>query len=178
MASKSPLQNEKEFSAFFSECYGPLVLFAMRFTGNQVTAEDVVTESFINIWNKRETLFEVFSLKSYLYTIIRNACIQYNRKQKREIICHEMLGSIQTAYDRNALENIVYAETMGKIYAAIDRLPNQCKKVFLMHFIDGKKFSEIAQELGISVGTVKTHKVRGINHLQKTLQLLMCLAGM
>jgi len=58
---------------------------------------------------------------------------------------------------------------MTKIYSAIDRLPTQCKKVFILHYIDGKKISEIAEELNISVGTVKTHKVRGIDLLQKSL---------
>ena len=58
---------------------------------------------------------------------------------------------------------------MAKIFAAMDKVPTQCREVFVKHFIEGKKVAEIAEEMNISVGTVKTHKVRGINLLQKSL---------
>jgi len=160
---------EEGFSVLFNQLYAPMVLYACRFTEDQAAAEDIVEDAFINLWKKRDTISEIHSIKSYLYTIARNGCLSWIRKNKRENARNKTVFAAEEQFERTALENLIYTETMTKIYSAIDRLPTQCKKVFILHYIDGKKISEIAEELNISVGTVKTHKVRGIDLLQKSL---------
>jgi RNA polymerase sigma-70 factor (family 1) len=165
------LQNGKEsdFTVIFNEFYTPLLLYACRFTENQAVAEDIVEEAFIGLWNKRDSISEILSLKSYLYTVTRNGCLSWIRKNKRENVINRTASVLEEHLERTALENLIYSETMTKIYSAIDRLPTQCRRVFILHYIEGKKISEIAKELNISVGTVKTHKVRGIDLLQNSL---------
>jgi RNA polymerase sigma-70 factor (family 1) len=165
------LQNGDEacFTSIFKQFYSPLVLYAFRMTEDQYAAEDIIENAFISLWKKRNSLSEIRSLKSYLYTIARNGCLSWIRKNKREKSRYKIISSIEEGFDRTALENMIYSETMAKIYAAMDKLPPQCKKVFILHFIEGKKIAEIAEELKISIGTVKTHKVRGIDSLQKSL---------
>jgi RNA polymerase sigma-70 factor (family 1) len=161
--------NESGFTDIFNQYYPQMLLFACRFTENQAIAEDIVEEAFISLWNKRDTISEIHSLKSYLYTITRNGCLAWIRKNKRQIATNKTVSSLEEHFERTALENMIYTETMTKIYAAIDRLPTQCRRVFILHYLEGKKISEIAEELNISVGTVKTHKVRGIDLLQNLL---------
>jgi RNA polymerase sigma-70 factor (family 1) len=165
------LQNGDEacFTSIFNQFYSPLVLYAFRITEDQYAAEDIIENAFVSLWKKRNSLSEIRSLKSYLYTIARNGCLSWIRKNKREKSRYKIISSIEEGFDRTALENLIYSETMAKIYAAMDKLPPQCKKVFILHFIEGKKIAEIAEELKISIGTVKTHKVRGIDSLQKSL---------
>jgi RNA polymerase sigma-70 factor (family 1) len=161
--------NESGFTGIFNQYYSQMLLYACRFTENQAIAEDIVEEAFISLWNKRDIISEIHSLKSYLYTVTRNGCLSWIRKKKREIATNKTASTLEEHFERTALENLIYSETMTKIYAAIDRLPTQCKKVFILHYLEGKKISEIAEELNISVGTVKTHKVRGIDLLQNLL---------
>ncbi len=165
------LQKEDEirFTATFNEYYTQLILYAYRITDDQVAAEDIVEDAFISLWNKRSSLSEINSLKSYLFTIIRNMSFTWIRKNKRQIARKQATSSISESFDPTALETLIYAEMMNEIYAAMEKLPSQCKKVFKLHYIEGKKISEIAEELKISVGTVNTHKFRGIHILQKAL---------
>lgn len=168
------LQNGDEacFTSIFNQFYAQLVLYAYRITNDQVAAEDIIENAFISLWNKRNSLSEIRSLKSYLYTIARNGCLSWIRKNKREKSRYKIISSFEEGFERTALENMIYSETMSMIYAAVDKLPPQCRKVFILHYIEGKKISEIAEVLKISIGTVKTHKVRGIDLLQKSLLIL------
>ena len=181
MAASSVIQNERKlinelqsgdeacFTSIFNQFYAPLVLYAFRITDDQNAAEDIVENAFISLWNKRNSLSEIRSLNSYLYTIARNGCLSWMRKNKREKLRYKIISSVEEGIERTALENMIYSETMAKIYAIMDKLPPQCRKVFILHYIEGKKIAEIAEELKISIGTVKTHKVRGIDLLQKSL---------
>jgi RNA polymerase sigma-70 factor (family 1) len=161
--------DEACFTSIFNEFYAPLVLYAFRITEDQHAAEDIVENAFISLWNKRNSLAEIRSLNSYLYTIARNGCLSWIRKNRREKSRYKMINPVEEGFERTALESMIYSETMAKIYSAMDKLPPQCKRVFILHYIEGKKIAEIAEELKISIGTVKTHKVRGIDSLQKSL---------
>jgi RNA polymerase sigma-70 factor (family 1) len=169
------LQNGDEacFTSIFNQFYAPLVLYAYRITDDQVAAEDIIENAFINLWNKRHTLSEIRSLKSYLYAIARNGCISWIRKNNRDISRNNSIPTLEEVSERTSLESMIYSETMAMIYAAMEKLPPQCKRVFIMHYVEGKKIAEIATELKISIGTVKSHKVRGIDLLQKALLSLI-----
>jgi RNA polymerase sigma-70 factor (family 1) len=170
-----PCGGETAFTSTFRQYYAPLVLYAYRITDNQGAAEDIVEEAFVSLWNKRDAFGEIKSLKSYLYTIARNKCLSWMKKNQRDIKRHQASSSFEEEFDRTALENMIYAESMGKIYMAIDKLPRQCRKVFIMHYIDGMKISEIAKELKLSIHTINAHKGRGIDLLQKVLLNLLFL---
>jgi RNA polymerase sigma-70 factor (family 1) len=167
---------EQAFAEIFREWYAPLVLNAYRITDNQQAAEDIAEEAFVKLWEKRNSFKEIQSLKSYLYTMTRNASLTWLRKNKSETTRDKKAMASDRVSDPTPLENMIYHEMMTGIYAVINKLPSQCRKVFTMHYIEGKKISEIALELNISVGTVNTHKFRGIRLLQKALLgSLICL---
>jgi RNA polymerase sigma-70 factor (family 1) len=161
--------DECGFTIIFNEYYTQLVLYAYRITDDHAAAEDIVEEAFISLWNKQGSLSEINSLKSYLYAITRNGSLSWIRKNKRQTARNQAAFFISESFDPTALEILIYSEMMSKIYAAMEKLPRQCKKVFTLHYIEGKKISEIAEELKISIGTANTHKFRGIHLLQKTL---------
>ncbi len=162
-----------EFSSIFNQYYASLVLYAYRLTDNQSAAEDIAEDAFVNLWKKGNSLNQIQSIKAYLYTIARNGCLLWMKQNKREITRNKVAAVLDGSFQRTALENMIFSETMAHIYMAIDKLPNQCRKVFVLHFIEGKKLSEIAEELKISVGTAKTHKIRGIGILRKALLTIL-----
>ena len=168
--------DEDAFTKIFQEWFAPLVLNAFYITDNQAAAEDIAEEAFIKLWEKRSSFSDVQSLKSYLYMMTRNASLTWLKKNKSETARNKRAVAMADAFDPTALENMVYNELMTGIYTAMEKLPAQCRKVFTMHYVEGKKTSEIAKELKISVGTVNTHKFRGIHLLQKA--LLGCITGM
>ncbi len=161
--------NDAEFSKFFHEHYSALVVFTFRFTDEPGAAEDIATECFISLWKKRDSLENIKSLRSYLYVAARNACVTWLRNHKREKIRNETAASLAPSTEGTVLEDMIFDETINGIMSAMERLPKQCKKVFVLHYIEGKKLTEIAKELKISIGTVYTHKYRSIDLLQKAL---------
>ncbi len=160
---------DKYFDSLFNSFYAPLVLYSFRLTDDQGSAEDIAQEVFINLWKKLESGLVINSPKSYLYTMVRNASLNWLEKNKREGLRYNKLSVMENIPDPTVLEDMIFTEMMDKIYAVMEKLPKQCKKVFIMHYVEGKKITEIAEELQIGIGTVHTHKFRGIRLLKKAL---------
>ena len=79
-----PIRLDKPaFEQLFRSLFPGLVLFALKFVPDQDTAKEVVHNVFINLWEKRETVDTHISLKSYLFTSVRNRCLNYLRDQKK-----------------------------------------------------------------------------------------------
>src|ERR1700722_3962338 len=104
------LQNGDEacFTTIFNQFYTPLVLYAYRITEDQNAAEDIIENAFISLWKKRDSLSEIRSLKSYLYTIARNGCLSWIRKHKREKTRYKIISSVEEVFEKTALENMIY----------------------------------------------------------------------
>jgi len=164
---------EAVYQELFRQFHTPLTLFTLRIVKDQAAAEDIALEAFFSLWQKRDSFSEIHSLKSYLYSIARNGSLNWIRKTRREENCNKSAASLEDDFTESVLEAIIYSETMGKIYHAIDELPAQCRKVLVHHFIEGKKLHEIAEEMNLSINTIKTHRAKGISLLQKALNNLM-----
>ncbi len=160
---------EREFTKIFNENYAKVVLYASRFTDCQAAAEDIAEDTFIKFWGKANSSMEIHSPESYIYSIARNVCISWINDNKKRTARNSKAVTINKDFEITALESMIFAETISKVYSALDKLPIQCKRVCILHFVQGKEIFEIAEELGISVGTVYTHKYRGIALLQKLL---------
>lgn len=157
---------EEDFIAFFKSYYQSLCFFANRFVRDTLTAEDIVGEVSIKVWEKRETLQHAAALKNYFYISIRRACLRFLDERNRKAIKAE---DIPEEYNSQAsvLENIIRAEVLQEVDAALLNLPPQCRKVFTKLYIEGKTTAEAAKELQLSVSTIKTQKERGLVILRK-----------
>ncbi|MDP9040916.1 MAG: sigma-70 family RNA polymerase sigma factor, partial [Bacteroidota bacterium] len=146
-----------------------LVLYAYRITNDQSASEDLVTEIFVNLWKKSEGFQDIQSIKPYLYTAARNRALTWLERNKRENQRYLAADLLKEISDKTIIDDMIYAETLARIFKAMDELPGQCRKVFILHYIEGKKISEIATELKISVSSVRTHRGRGIDLLKRGL---------
>jgi RNA polymerase sigma-70 factor (family 1) len=166
----STQKTEAEFTNAFHQFYAPLVLFAYRITDNQAAAEDIVGDCFVQLWNKRESLPEIRSWKSFLYTIVKNSSLS-SLKKKRASMRHidEMTDAAEFSENKTVLESMIFSETLSRVYEALNGLPPKCKKVMAMVYLEGKKASRVADELGIAIKTVQAHQQNGIRLLQKTM---------
>ena len=171
---------EEGFDHFFTAYYLPLTYFAQGFLKTRDAAEDVVEDSFIKLWERRSLLESTAAIRAYLYTTVRNACIDLLRREKRKVIyLHEAARTADTE-EVPVLHRMIAAETMHRLYAAIDTLPPKCRRVFEMFYMEEKSLNEIAEELGIAVTTVISQKKRALELLRKKLPsrsliLLLCL---
>ena len=152
-----------DFEVLFKYNFRPLCLYALHYLGDVDAAEDVVQECFMKLWEKLEQGAEVHNSRAYLYMTVRNRCLDQLRKNDiptESLKPHDTYGIID---DDDAQER---SQTEARLWTAIDSLPVKCREVFIMSKRDGLKYEEIAEELGLSVNTVRNQ----ISHALKVLK--------
>jgi len=157
---------EANFDIVFRELYPALCFFAFKIMNNRAAAEDIAQESFIKIWERRDTFQKWNVLKSYLYTTVKNASINWSKKINfQENVKKEMVrGDISE--ERYLFESLVAAEVMRELTTAMEKLSPQTKEVVKLIYYEGRKIKEVAAILGISASTVKTLKARALVKLK------------
>ncbi|KAA8480164.1 RNA polymerase sigma-70 factor (ECF subfamily) [Arcticibacter tournemirensis] len=148
-------------------CYYPrLCHFAFQILGDKSHSEDIVQECFIRYWHLRaEISSHPGAIRNFLYSSIRNASLNYLRRQKVEEK-YILSQDPDPSEDARFLHAIIRSEVMDEIYRVIDTLPDGCQKVFKLGYLEGLKNPKIAEKLGVSINTVKTQKKRGLQLLR------------
>ena len=153
---------EKQFAKHFNAHYRPLCLHALRFMGNAEEAEDVVQETFVSLWDKREQLETIKSIKSYLYTAVRNNCLTRVRDAKPTTPLDQVAPDEWLSEE----EQVERAEMEARVWRMIDELPERRREIFLMAKRDGMSYKEIAEETGLTVKTIENHVFRSMQSLR------------
>ena len=154
--------NNVDIEALFRYNYRPLCLYALHYIQDVDLSEDIVQESYAALWEKLQEGAHVLNRKSYLYMMVRNRCLDHLRKKgipTESLKPYDTYGIID---DDDAQER---SQTEARLWTAIDSLPEKCREVFIMSKRDGLKYEEIAEELGLSVNTVR-------NQISKALKVL------
>lgn len=156
---------DTSFEELFKHHYPKLCLFAVSLVKDDAIAEDLVQETFIRVWNLKETVEPSALSQALLYGAVRNACFNFLRRQKLE---HSYLNERQAEpfEEAVALNYMIRSEVIAEINRIISTLPDGCQTIFKMGYLEGLKNNEIAQQLGISINTVKTQKQRGLKLLK------------
>ena len=163
--------DEKAFEKLFREYFYPLLAFACRIIRDKDDSKDIVHNVFVNLWERRDNIHQETSLKSWLFTSVNNRCLNFirdNKKFYRNDVISENINDPSTWED-----HLVASEIDGKIQNALDALPEACRKIFLLSRMDGLKYHEIAEKLGISEKTVETQMSRALKSLRERLKDLL-----
>ncbi len=158
--------NLSAFESFYKMNFPRLVGYARLFLAEVDVCEDIVQETFFQIWNNREKIDHRQSLKGFIFTTVRNRCLNElkHRKIHEQFIdfaLHDELierfyrfdfeaGNLSGFHDNGQ-------EWIQKVHKAIEALPPKRKKVFKLCKIEGLKNSEVAQMQGISIKGVERH---------------------
>ena len=162
LAVKDPLikhirQGKRDaFRKVFEEHFHALCAFGYRYLGDPPAVEDLVQESFVGFWERRTQFDHPAAVKSFLYTSVRNKCLNHLKheavKQKHESALRYELES-----DQHFTRRVIEEETFRLLLEEIRDLPKASAEIMILA-LNGLKNPEIAEELGISVNTVKTQK--------------------
>ncbi|WP_299702721.1 RNA polymerase sigma factor [uncultured Pontibacter sp.] len=159
--------DEKAYNELFHQLYGRLCSFAGRYVKDQEVAEEIVEEAMVVLWEKRDKFETLGALKSYLYTTVRNASLDFLKKSGRHVSMDLLEGLESLATADNF---IIEEEVHGILYDAIASLPEKCRRVFELSCIEELKYSEIADDMGISLNTVKSQRARALQLLREILK--------
>jgi len=168
--------NKKAFEILFRKYYGRLCAYAVSFVSQNETAEDLVTEVFLNLWEKKETVQINDSVSAYLFRSVRNSCLNYLTREKsrrlmvseHELTLHQI--KMEYALSENPPDRLMDEELQKKISEEIEKLPEQCREIFQLSRMEELSHKEIAKKLGISENTVKVQIYRALIKLRNGLK--------
>jgi RNA polymerase sigma-70 factor (ECF subfamily) len=165
--------------------YPILCKFAEQFLPDSGLAEDIVQETFIKFWQYEGSFDSLLKLKSFLYTVTRNGCLNLQRGREREEDKHQKSAVFQStsAEEEDAVyDEITRLERLHQINQVVRQMPLRMQRVFLLSFEQGLSINEIAAKMNISVKTVRNQKYRSLVLLRTRLTnsggALLFLAGL
>ncbi|MFR9543564.1 MAG: RNA polymerase sigma-70 factor [Rikenellaceae bacterium] len=152
-----------DVESLFRMYYRPLSLYALHFVGDIDSAEDVVQDSFADMWSLIESGKEILNIKAYLFAVVKNrALAKVNQDRFRRGIDLPLSDPL-IDYETLAEDSMIEA----RLWTAIDSLPDRCREIFLMSKRDGMKYAEIAEEFGISPKTVENQISKALRTLKE-----------
>jgi len=161
----------KVFEQLFRTFYSPLYLYSLSITGSAANAEDIVQELFYTLWKEREKLNILYSLKRYLYTAARNRSLQFIAKQKTRRNADEQIAACSSeGTDINPQSSLEYKELNEFLQHCMQQLPERRQHIFRLHRFEHKKYTEIADSLGIAVKTVEAEMTKALKLLKKEVE--------
>jgi RNA polymerase sigma-70 factor (ECF subfamily) len=183
------LKNEKEIirlfqdgdedavKVIFNEYYEGLCLYAESIIKNHQVAEEIVEDLYVYLWLHARTITFHVSIKSYLYRSTHNNCLKYLDKLKTENKRAEKMhytlkdnAILHPVSSFQPLSKILVRELETKAEQILNSLPEQCRKIYSLNRYDNLNYSEIANKLNLTVGTVKTQMSRAFKRFREDLK--------
>ncbi|WP_321437702.1 RNA polymerase sigma-70 factor [uncultured Bacteroides sp.] len=166
------------FDELFRKHYSKLLFYATRFLSTD-EAEDIVQETFLELWKRRDSLEMEGQIQAYLYRLVYNKAINVLKHKKIE---NDYSIEVEEIYKRkiafyepdynDTIKRIENMELRQEIYGMIDQLPDKSKEVFKLSYLHGLKNKEIADVLSISQRTVEAHMYKALKMLRNNLSHL------
>jgi len=167
--------DKKVYKNFFIKNYYGLVTYAYGYLFDKWASEEIVQECFIDLWQKRKHIQVNISLAAYVRKMVKNRCLNYLKTVKITDHCKVLETTLSLSYD---ITESVFNEEISKyhqILKIIDTLPNRMYQIVRLRFLHNYTYKEIAQELNISVNTVKTQLKRAKIRMMKLLTGILVL---
>jgi len=173
-------EDSQLFDELFKQYSKPLFYYAVKFVEDEV-AQDIVQDVFIKLWSDRSIIISQ-SLNSFLFTMVRNSCLQQLEKQKVRNKYLEstrlMLQEEELRYFMDENQALIEQELEDKLNEVLNSLPERCRQIFNMSRFENRKNKEIAEELEISVKAVEKQITKALAtiriEMKEYLPMLLC----
>ena len=161
----------KVYKNVFDTFYEPLCQYALIYVNDTSTAEEIVHELFIWLWEKREGLNIHTSLKSYLFLSVRNRCFNYKRDTKTQPSLDDTFLELEgeVLQEISSYEQLDMLQLQAMVKTAIDELPPKCREIFLLSRQSELTYAQIAEELSVSRKTVENQMGIALKRLKEKL---------
>lgn len=156
--------DQEAFKELFYDFYPSLCVFAQRYISSPETCEDIVQETFYNLWKNRKKTEITSSFRNLLITSVKNNCVDYLRRQSVRQIhserhsCQEIIDTPEEIYTISELEKM--------LKMALDRLPPNIRKAFEMSRFENMTYNKIAEDMDVSPKTVEAYISKALSILR------------
>lgn len=162
------------YNQLFDKYYMPLCVYSLKYCDSFELAEDIVQDLFVKIWD--EKLYMKFDnpMSPYLFKAVKNNTLQGIKKQSKYQF-DAIENMVNKLMEDEPLDFATLEEEKKKLYEQIEALPEKSKEVFKAIVLENMKYKEVAEQLDISVNTVKTHYARALKQLRLKLDIIIIL---
>lgn len=164
------------YEKLFRQNYTILVRFAKDIVKDQDTAEDLVQEVFVKIWERREKIDIKTSVRAYLYMAVKNHCFSKLKAEQRHAYMDESLADNLLYSDTDTDKDTDTMDLKQHISNALDKLPPRCALIFKMSRFEYKTYQEIADALELSVKTVENQMGKALQIMRSNLSVYLRVA--
>lgn len=167
-----------DFENFYITWYSRVKYFARDYVLSEEEAENIAQDVFLEFYQKRDSLDFHINIIAYLFTSVKNKCIDYLR---RKLLEQEAAAKMQEEFDLSFrmkfdsleafnLEGLSEDNIKNIIEKALESLPERCREIFVMSKIEGKKQKEIVEDLDVSVKTIECQMTIAYKKLREELK--------
>lgn len=167
-----------DFEQLYITWYSRVKHFACEYVLSDADAENITQDVFLDLYQRKELLDYQVNIVAYLFTSVKNRCIDHLR---RKVLEQEAVTRMQEVFDLKLRMKFDSLEVFNvelfsedtikeKIDAALLSLPERCREIFIKSKIEGKKQSEIAEELNISIKTIENQMTIAYKKLREELK--------
>ena len=154
------------FTQLYHQYSSQIFYNVLKMVKDENSAEEIVQDLFIRVWQKRNLLKEDTNFAAFLYRVGQNMVIDFFRKLQRDRLLYDNFKAIATESYSHIEEDLIYRESEGLLKEAMKSLSPQLQKVYKHCKIDGLSYKETAEIMGISVHTVKEYLSKASNTIQ------------
>lgn len=165
------------YEQLFKQHYTPLVRFANDIVRDTDTAEDLVQEVFVKIWERKNTIHITTSIKAYLYMAVKNHCLTKLRAEQKHAFMEDTIAN-DLRFSSNSTDEASNTIRLSQhIKAALEQLPPRCAVIFKLSRFEHKTYKEIAEMLELSVKTVENQMGKALQIMRTNLSQYLMLIG-
>jgi len=162
--------NEEVYEHLFRSYYERLCRYANTIVKDEDESEEIVQSTFLVLWEKRLEVDIHTSMKSYLYKMVHNTCLNKVKHNKVKQTHSEYYLQQAEIMGESASSELMSKELQNEIDIAINLMPTQCRTVFELSKVENLTYAEIADQLNISIKTVEKHKMKALRILREQLK--------
>ena len=171
---------EWAFRKVYEQFFSPLCIYAVKYVRDASEAQDIVQDVFLKIWENAERLELTSSIQHYLFASVRNGCLNYLKSLQIEDRNNRKY--MEAYIESQNVDMVDDEELLARIRQVLDELPEKCREVCLLRFVEGCKYAEIAARLDMNENTVKAQLHRGMERLKQAFAtydyvLVLCALG-
>jgi len=163
------------FKNIFQQFFQPLYHLSSHYLEDHDEAKEVVQDAFVKLWEVRQNLDEDSNIRNFLFTLVKNNCLNLLKRKQLLLKHHEKLKWMEMHYQYESLSRmgddyLEFNELKDKIDLAVKNLPEHCRVVFEMSRFEELKNREIAEKLGVTQKTVEAHLTKALKILRNELK--------
>lgn len=157
------------FKQLFNELIQPLCYFARQLTDDKEEAEDIASLAFHKLWERHQGFSSMTAIRSFLYTTVRNHCLNYLKHRKVVTEVQKRLLHLLEKEEAWADARMIQADLVRKVYQEIEALPLRYREIIKLSYIQGCSTQEIAARLNLTESNVRMARSRAIMQLRNAL---------